>query len=386
MNNYTTKKVFVAACIGMCFFGISMITLGSVLPMLTFKLGLNHLEAGGLVAFLPIGLLAGSLIFGPIVDRFGYKTLMLVSCLVVLFGLEGIALFRSIPLLRLSILGIGLGGGILNGETNALVSDLSDDREKGARLSLLGAFYGIGALGIPTLLSILYGHYPFETILQGIGIIMLAGIVYCMTTAFPPPKQPQGFPVMQGLKLLKEKSLVIFSFILFFQSGVEGVCNNWTALYLQQVTLIPDSQALMSLTCMVTGLTVARLILTVVFKKIKMEKVLFFSLFIVFAGFGILTFSSGFVQVATAMVLVGAGLASTFPVIFSIIGSSYASLSGTAFSIVLVVALVGQTLLNSLMGILSQLYGIGTYPFMMMISVIIIALLFKRSLNINFKK
>ena len=39
-------------------------------------------------------------------------------------------------------------------------------------------FYGLGALGIPSLLGILSEHYSFETILQGIGIIMLAGILF----------------------------------------------------------------------------------------------------------------------------------------------------------------------------------------------------------------
>ena len=71
MSSYNKNLVFTAACIGMCFFGISMITLGSVLPSLTTKLGLDNLQATALVTFLPLGLLGGSLLFGPIVDRFG---------------------------------------------------------------------------------------------------------------------------------------------------------------------------------------------------------------------------------------------------------------------------------------------------------------------------
>ena len=73
MSSYNKNLVFTAACIGMCFFGISMITLGSVLPSLTTKLGLDNLQATALVTFLPLGLLGGSLLFGPIVDCFLYK-------------------------------------------------------------------------------------------------------------------------------------------------------------------------------------------------------------------------------------------------------------------------------------------------------------------------
>ena len=52
MSSYNKNLVFTAACIGMCFFGISMITLGSVLPSLTTKLGLDNLQATALVLSL----------------------------------------------------------------------------------------------------------------------------------------------------------------------------------------------------------------------------------------------------------------------------------------------------------------------------------------------
>ena len=381
MNNYRKNLVFTAACIGMCFFGISMITLGSVLPALTTKLALDNLQATALVTFLPIGMLVGSLVFGPIVDRFGHKALLVPSCIIVLLGLEGLSFFNSIPMLQLSIVCIGFGGGILNGETNALVADISDEEEKGSRLSLLGMFYGLGALGIPTLLGALSKHYTFETILQGIGVIMLAGILYCIPIRFPAPKQAQGFPVKKGLGLLKESSLLLLSFILFFQSGIEGVCNNWSTLYFGQTTEISANQALIALTCMVAGLTVARMLLVILFKRIKQETVLLYSLILTAIGFGLLTFSPGFVRAISGMVLIGAGLASTFPVILSILGSRYASLSGTAFGVALVIALIGQTLLNSLMGIASQNIGIEIYPYMMIVSLVIMLFLFKRSLK-----
>lgn len=381
-DSYHKSLVFTAACIGMCFFGVSMITLGSVLPSLVTKLGLSGLQTTSLVTFLPLGMLVGSLIFGPIVDRFGHKALLVPSCIIVLSGLEGLIFFESIPLLQVSIVGIGLGGGILNGETNALVSDISSESEKGSRLSFLGMFYGLGALGIPSLLGVLSEYYSFDTILQGIGIIMLAGILFCIPVRFPAPKQAQGFPVKEGLGLLKESGLLLLSAILFFQSGIEGVCNNWSTSYFGQVTDIPDNQALIALTCMVAGLTVARMLQIVIFKKIKPATVLPYSLILTAIGFGMLTASPGFIRAATGMVLVGMGLSSTYPVILSILGTRYSALSGTAFSIALAIALVGQTAMNGLIGMVSAYAnGIVLYPYIMIGSLIIMLILFKRSLK-----
>ena len=381
-SGYHKNLVFTAACIGMCFFGVSMITLGSVLPSLVTKLELSGLQTTSLVTFLPIGMLAGSLIFGPIADRFGHKALLVPSCIIVLSGLEGLIFFESIPLLQISIVGIGLGGGILNGETNALVSDISGESEKGSRISFLGVFYGLGALCIPSLLGILSEHYSFETILQGIGIIMLAGILFCIPIRFPAPKQAQGFPVKEGLGLLKESSLLLLSFILFFQSGIEGVCNNWSTSYFGQVTDIPANQGLIALTCMVAGLTVARMLQIVLFKKIQPAKVLPYSLILTATGFALLTAAPGFIRAAAGMAVIGMGLSSTYPVILSILGTRYPSLSGTAFGIALAIALIGQTAMNGLMGmVFTYDNGIVLYPYIMIGSLAIMLVLFKRSLK-----
>ncbi|MDR0988352.1 MAG: MFS transporter [Prevotellaceae bacterium] len=382
-NPFNRTTVFIAACIGMCFFGISVITLGSLLPSLVAKLQLTgSLQTTTLATLLPLGMLGGSLLFGPIVDRYGHKALFLVSCCAVLLGLQGLAYFATILPLQLSIVLIGLGGGVLNGETNALVADIYDEADKGSRISLLGTFYGIGALGIPTLLSLLMAHYSFEHILQGIGAVMLAAVLFCATVRFPAPKQPQGFPIKEGLGLLKEKMLLLLSFILFFQSGVEGVSNNWTNLYLTQTsTALSAEQILMVLAGMMAGLTVARLALTLLFKHIRQEIILQVSLLVAALGFVLMSLTATFLPVLAGMVLVGVGLAATFPVVLGSIGSRYPTLSGTAFSVALVIALLGQTFLNALTGWLSQSVGIEVYPYITIVSLLIMWLLYRRQLT-----
>src|SRR5512140_2983663 len=127
----------------MLLFGICLITLGSVAPGLKEKLSLSDIASGTLFSILPLGILAGSLIFGPVVDRFGYKILLSVSCILLAVGFEGVAWSQNANLLRVFILLVGISGGTVNGATNAMVADISDF-DKGANLSLLGVFFGIG--------------------------------------------------------------------------------------------------------------------------------------------------------------------------------------------------------------------------------------------------
>src|SRR4051812_14146245 len=102
--------VFVACCLGILLFGIGIITLGSVVPDLRVKFSLNEMQAGTLFSILPIGILIGSLFFGPICDRYGYKLLMIITSLLVFAGFEGIAYAPSTPVLKIAIFLFGVGG------------------------------------------------------------------------------------------------------------------------------------------------------------------------------------------------------------------------------------------------------------------------------------
>lgn len=373
---YSKNWIFVVACIGMCFFGIATIILGSILPQLTAKLGLDNLQAAALVAFMPVGSLVGSVFFGPIVDRFGHKMMLILFSFILFLGLQGVALFTEVWKLQLSIFLIGLGGGVLNGETNALAADISSPQEKGSKLSILGVFYGVGAISIPMLVRVLSSHYTYNQILHGLGAVMIIAMVMFICSAFPAPKQAKGFPVKEGIGLLKEKGLLLLSFILFFQSGIEVCCSTWTTSYFAQATSVAKEEALTALTCMIVGLTLSRIILAVLYRHISQQKVLPYCLLIGALGFLLLTFSPNALRAQCGMFLVGAGLSATFPTVLSLIGGMYASLSGTAFSIALAVGLVGQIIFNYSTGVLSQVFGIHLFPYMMIVGIALMLVVF----------
>ena len=74
---YNRNRVLAAACLGMLLFGVVFLSLGSVVNLLQAKFNLDANSIGTLTALLPLGILGGSLVFGPIVDRYGYKLLLI---------------------------------------------------------------------------------------------------------------------------------------------------------------------------------------------------------------------------------------------------------------------------------------------------------------------
>ena len=94
------------------------------------RFGIGKTAAGSLLLLNTFGILVGSLVFGPVVDRWGYKEMLLVAAGIVIVGLEGIALAPTMAWLRVAVVLSGFGGGMINGGTNALVAE---PVRKGAR-------------------------------------------------------------------------------------------------------------------------------------------------------------------------------------------------------------------------------------------------------------
>jgi fucose permease len=355
---YNKRIVFWSACLGMLQFGITLIVLGSIAPGLKEKLQLNEIETGTLFSILPLGILAGSLMFGPVADKYGYKLLMVVSCFLSGAGFEGIALTGSEDFLKACIFIIGLSGGVINGATNALVSDISDNN-KIADISLLGVFFGIGALGMPLILGTLGNRIRFEEIVSGVGSVSFAvGIIFGVIR-LPSPKVTEKIPVGKIVSFFKDKGLLLIAFFLFFQSSFEGIMNNWTTSYLGDHAGVSEEVALFGLTFFVSGMVIMRLITGTVLRSLSVNSVLFASFVLISAGLILIKAGSSDLILLSGFMIVGAGLASGFPVMLGFVGERYPDISGTAFSFVLTIALTGNMLVNFFMGIIAEQYGIA---------------------------
>src|SRR5439155_17968670 len=354
---FNKKLVFWAACFGILLFGIGLITLGSIAPDLKTKFSLDDVSAGTLFSILPIGILTGSLIFGPVCDRYGYKIILIIACIGMFTGFEGIANISSLNILKGCIFIFGISGGIINGATNAVVSDVSKGSE-GANFSLLGVFFGIGALGMPFVTGIMKNNFSSYQVVEAVGWLTLAVGLFYSFIKFPPSKKAIGFSQTKNRKLFKESYLWLIAFFLFFQGSIEAVFNNWTTTYLTKHLSIAESHALYSLSLYVVGMTTMRLLTGSVLRSIKLPVLMFSSLTIVLIGILLLYFGQSYYLSILALILVGIGLAAGFPIMLGLAGNRYAAQSGTAFSFIFTISLSGNILVNYLMGVISKKYGI----------------------------
>ena len=362
---YNKNLVFIAACAGLAFFGVTMLALGPIL---------GHLGEGAnaLPSTLSIGIILGTILFGYIVDKFGYKWLLIVAALLALAGVQGLANFADINLLHASMFMLGVGGGILNGETNALVANIYDDSKRGTRLSILSAFYCIGAL-LWTLLNYFIADYTIP--LHCVSAVMVLFIALFISMQFPKAKPQGSVSLKKSLGLLKYPSLILFAFILFFQCGLEGISNSFTVKFLQNMHATPEDTAKLSLTWFIIGMFIGRLPLGAIMKKLNDSATLYLYLTIAIIGVAILHFTYNIAFIYSAMALIGFGAGATFPVAFNYLAKTFRELSGTAFSIAIFIALLGQFSFNKIVGILFDNSHYAYFPLMLVLAIVMMMII-----------
>lgn len=367
-NKYSTEKVNLAACLGIAFFGVAMLSLGAILPPLVKAVP----EAIGLPKYMSVGIILGTVLFGPIMDRYGYKWLLTISAVIMMAGLICLAYSVDMKVLIAGIFCVGLGGGVLNGETNAIVSDIYDDTKRGRKMSVLGACYCIGAM-LWTLACYFITDYKIPLFI--FASLMLASVIYFIIIRFPKAKLAEvkeDKPTTKDYtKMFLSPALLLVAFTLFFQSGFEGTSGSYTTSYLTRAGNLAESSAILSLTWFTVGMMIGRFALSSFLKKMKDMAVLTVYMIIAAIGVGMIYFfSNSAATVWSAMALIGFGVGATYPVMLSHLGGVFRKMSGSAFSAAIFIALCGQFLGNFLVG---KMFNSNSFLFFPIVLVAMIA-------------
>jgi fucose permease len=185
-------------------------------------------------------------------------------------------------------------------------------------------------------------------------------LVSFVAVRFPPPKQAQGFPLWRVGVLLGDASLLLVGLMLFLQSGMEITLGGWSAQYVREVLRLSERRSILVLSLFWVGMVAARLVLARLPRAWPAASVLPGFLGVALVGAGLMLAVQDTAAAAAGLFLLGAGLAAGFPVLLGFLGGLYRDLTGTAFSAVFVMALVGGSTLSYLTGVLGDRVGLRT--------------------------
>jgi fucose permease len=228
---------------------------------------------------------------------------------------------------------------------------------------------------MPIIIGFLSERFKTDQIIAGIGFSMILPLIFNIALKFPVPKQEQSIAFKQFFRLAGNKLLMMFGFVLFFQSGLEALTNNWTTSYLIEVIKVDEQQALFSLTLYVGIFTVTRFILGFILKILSSEKVLITSVLLVLLGGCIIILAGNLGIYIAGLICIALGLSGGFPVVLGLVGDRFPSWSGTAFGVVFSIALIGNIIINYLNGVAAELWTITIFPVVFIVAGLFMAIL-----------
>lgn len=318
-------------------FGVVLLLMGSLLP----SLEVNYVQAGSLGSFPLAGILAATILIGPVLDTVGAKPVLAVALAMVAGALGLMPSLHAYPALAVAALVYGFGGGVLNTATNALVADLSASG-RGAALNLLGFSFSLGALAAPLLMSTVGGSLGTATVLHILavctGVILLPVLIF----RFPAPTYA-GTHLGELLKVLNNPLVWLFGVLLFFESGSENSMFVWAGKIVGGVFHTTPQRANWALVGVSAAIGVGRLGAAFLLRHLGSRKTMLLSTGIAIAGALIAYTSRGFAVAVLGMTVIGLGLASIYPTALGVAGDRFPQRTGTVFGAIMAVSLVGGT-------------------------------------------
>ena len=379
VKGYSRGLVATAACLGCAFFGVTMFFWGAMLP----TLGETIQGVQNLPWILTLGIIAGTIICGMVMDRYGYKGLLIISSLALAIGLCGFIFCHELWQLIIAAFLIGAGGGVLNSETIAIISDIYGDNLRGTMLSILGASYCIGSL-LWTVICRVWSYDPMVPMQWSAAVIGFLSLAFIFIK-FPKAKltKEDRFSLLDSLRLFKYNILALAGLLFFFQGVLEAISANYSTSYYVNVNGgIGLEVSLTSLIFMTVGMAIGRFTLPLCLRIGGKQVAMYLFMAIAFAG-ALIQFlvPSSQTGAYVSMTLLGFGIGVTAPVIFDYLGQVFKKHSGAAVSMSVVIAQVGMMIGNFVVGKMftskAIINGISDlFPLIMCLMIIAVVLIF----------
>lgn len=331
-----------ASYAGMFVFGIVMALLGAVLPALSGRLQFAIADIGSLFLVMNFGMLVCSLFIGLAMDRYGIKPPLSAGPLLVAAALVLITRAPMFRDLMPAVLLLGIGGGALNAATNTLVADLHDDpKRKSSALNVLGVFYGVGALFLPFVISILLDRFGVDLLLWSAAALCAGVGAIAAFIGFPPAKQAHALAFGDMLQLARLPIVIAMAALLFCLSGVEFTMGGFASTYLTRGMGLTVGAASSILAGYWAALMTARIVLSRVLLGADPNSVVLLSAVAACAGAAFTAAATTATAAAMGIVFTGFALSGIFPTVLGIAGARFESRSGTVFGLLLTFALTG---------------------------------------------
>ncbi len=270
---------------------------------------------------------------------------------------------------------LGLAAGLLSTAVFQVISPLYR-RDKGSTLSQAGALLGAGSIVMTLLVAGTFHSYSVTTILLLMAVFPAGFLILYIRASFAPDPEPGAEPTLrQALASLKNPSAVLFMLLLFFQFGNEWSLAGWLPLYLVQRLGTSPASALGMLALYWFALVAGRFVVFSVLPAVNRKKMLGASVIAALFGCLLLMATDNHFGAVMALLLIGGGFASIYPLVAELIRGRFRYYHPGAFNGIFSFALTGGLLAPWSLGPLVEHFGLSMVAVLPLLGSIMVFLL-----------
>jgi len=334
--------------------------LGAILPAWGSHLRFEYVTVGHYFVGLAAGFAVSSSISHRWLPRVGIASVLVAGCVVAFAALLFLG-FSAPPkpaLLRVGgLFLVGSATGMLNsGLFRALGPTY--DHDPAATVNLAGAFFSAGCIVAALLSAATLLEWPVRF------IFLLMSVVPALFALLYSGKRlkfvaPVSRPTPEGIGEIRNPGAILLALLLFFQFGNEWSVAGWLPTFLLHRLEISPVTSLWLLAFYWLALSVGRLAVLAILPKVSHARLLFTSAGAAIFGCFLLLMTNNVFGALFAILFVGGGFASIYPLVAEKIGHRFSYYRPGLFNGIFSFAMVGATLAPASLGYLADAWDIG---------------------------
>lgn len=332
--------------------GIAFASWASRIPDIKHTLNLSDGELGSILLALPAGQLITMIISGGLVTRFGSKKILTITAPLYVLALSNLGLATAPWHLAAFLFLFGVVGNMCN----IAVNTQGAEAEKLFGRPIMTSFHG--AWSIAGFTGALLGLLMINLHIIPYYHFWIVAVLIWINVFFNYKHLVPGKGMVRTEKrkfVMPEWSLLQLGIIGFCSMATEGAMFDWSGVYFKEIVHAPTSLVILGYTSFMIMMATGRFVGDRIIARLGRKRTIQISGLIISAGMFTSVFLPYVVTATIGFMLVGIGVSSIVPTVYSVAGKNGKVAPGIAIAIVSSVSYFGFLLGPPLIGGISEL-------------------------------
>jgi fucose permease len=335
--------------------GIVTVLLGPALPTLSARWSMNDAQAGQFFTVQFLASLGGNVLSGMLVQRFGYRVVLLAGLLCMAMGAMGLPLsaYHWMGVAAVACYGVGLG--LVIPTCNLLVAEVNPTR-RAAAVSLLNFSWSVGAVACPFLLAPFQRAGHLNWFFYGLSVFILLVAASLARVGLPGGVGDDRGPSLRAvLKLLRAPAAIALGAMFFVYVGIENSVGGWLASYAKRVVDGAGTMWVTAPSYFYGGLLAGRGLAPPLLRRVSEANVVRACVAIALLGVAALLGSGSLAAIFVSATLIGLGLAVVYPITIALLSSAFGAHATRLGSVMFMLASLGAAVMPWTVGVTSTM-------------------------------